>query len=88
MLFHVQKVNLCQSSILKLETSRLSYYRNAATISAEPVLQQRAGKTLPTPGIQSNEVHVDVVRASSIRFCKGVQPYSESLLNLVSEHSS
>ena len=31
-------------------------------------------KTLPAPGIQSNEVHVDVARASSIRFCKGAQP--------------
>lgn len=66
MLFHVQKVDLCQSGIMKLETSRLSYDRNAATISTEPALQQPTGGTLPPPTIQSNEAHVDVARASKI----------------------
>lgn len=33
MLCHIQKVDLCQSDIMKLETSQLSYYRNAAKMS-------------------------------------------------------
>ena len=60
MLHHVQKVDLCQSNITKFGSSELSYYRNAAKMSQQSLLQKPAGKTLTQSAIQSNEACVDV----------------------------